>query len=218
MISLEYHETLCVGAGKRAEAHKHKIMEEQHGKYVLITEGATPPRTAASTARSADKPQMRAHPRGRRRGRRHHRHRLLRLLGRYSVGGAQSHRGGTHPRDHPGQDGHQHPGLSAQPLQLPLHRALPADLRQAAGAGPAQSAKVRLRASDPRELRAASPLRRRPLSRWSSATTGIARASVSTSSAARDPRPMPIARPSASATRERATGPSASAIPASAAP
>ena len=42
MISLEYHETLCVGAGHQAEAHKRKIMEEQHGKYVLVTEGASP--------------------------------------------------------------------------------------------------------------------------------------------------------------------------------
>lgn len=41
-ISLDYHETLCVGAGKQAEAHKRKIMEEFHGKYVLVTEGGTP--------------------------------------------------------------------------------------------------------------------------------------------------------------------------------
>lgn len=41
-ISLDYHETLCVGAGKQAEAHKHAVMEEYHGKYVLVTEGATP--------------------------------------------------------------------------------------------------------------------------------------------------------------------------------
>ena len=41
-ISLDYHETLCVGAGKQAEAHKHAMMEEHHGKYVLVTEGATP--------------------------------------------------------------------------------------------------------------------------------------------------------------------------------
>ncbi len=41
-ISLDYHETLCVGAGHQAEAHKRKIMQEAHGKYVLVTEGGTP--------------------------------------------------------------------------------------------------------------------------------------------------------------------------------
>jgi hydrogenase small subunit len=41
-ISLDYHETLCAGAGHQAEAHKRAVMEEFHGKYVLVTEGATP--------------------------------------------------------------------------------------------------------------------------------------------------------------------------------
>jgi hydrogenase small subunit len=42
LISLEYHETLCCGAGHQAEAHKQKIMQEQKGKYILVTEGGTP--------------------------------------------------------------------------------------------------------------------------------------------------------------------------------
>ena len=42
LISLEYHETLCVGAGHQAEAHKQKIMQENKGKYILVTEGGTP--------------------------------------------------------------------------------------------------------------------------------------------------------------------------------
>ena len=41
-ISLDYHETLCVGAGRQAEAHKHAMMEEHFGKYVLVTEGSAP--------------------------------------------------------------------------------------------------------------------------------------------------------------------------------
>ncbi|MGB8528454.1 MAG: hydrogenase small subunit, partial [Rhodoplanes sp.] len=40
--SLEYHETLSVGAGHQAEAHKQKIMQENKGKYILVTEGGTP--------------------------------------------------------------------------------------------------------------------------------------------------------------------------------
>jgi hydrogenase small subunit len=42
VISLDYHDTLCVGAGKQALDHKHKVMEEFRGKYVLVTEGGTP--------------------------------------------------------------------------------------------------------------------------------------------------------------------------------
>ena len=42
VISLDYHDTLCVGAGKQALDYKHKIMEEYRGKYVLVTEGSTP--------------------------------------------------------------------------------------------------------------------------------------------------------------------------------
>lgn len=42
VISLDYHDTLCVGAGKQALDYKHKIMEEFRGKYILVTEGGTP--------------------------------------------------------------------------------------------------------------------------------------------------------------------------------
>lgn len=42
VISLDYHETLCVGAGKQALDYKHKVMKEFRGQYVLVTEGATP--------------------------------------------------------------------------------------------------------------------------------------------------------------------------------
>ena len=42
LISLEYHETLSVGAGHQAEAHKQKIMQENKGQYILVTEGGTP--------------------------------------------------------------------------------------------------------------------------------------------------------------------------------
>ena len=42
VISLDYHDTLCAGAGKQALDYKHKIMQERHGEYVLVTEGGTP--------------------------------------------------------------------------------------------------------------------------------------------------------------------------------
>ncbi|MDE2182719.1 MAG: hydrogenase small subunit [Alphaproteobacteria bacterium] len=42
VISLDYHETLCVGAGEQALAYKRAMMEKHKGKYVLVTEGGTP--------------------------------------------------------------------------------------------------------------------------------------------------------------------------------
>jgi hydrogenase small subunit len=42
IISLDYHETLCAGAGKQALDYKHAMMEKYKGKYVLVTEGGTP--------------------------------------------------------------------------------------------------------------------------------------------------------------------------------
>ena len=42
VISLDYHDTLCIGAGKQALDYKHAMMEKNKGKYVLVTEGGTP--------------------------------------------------------------------------------------------------------------------------------------------------------------------------------
>jgi len=42
MISLDYHETLNVGAGHQAEAFKDQSMKKNWGKYVLVVDGAIP--------------------------------------------------------------------------------------------------------------------------------------------------------------------------------
>ena len=42
MISLDYHETLCAGAGKQAEDFKDQSMTKNWGKYVLVIDGAIP--------------------------------------------------------------------------------------------------------------------------------------------------------------------------------
>jgi len=42
IISLDYHETLCAGAGHQAEESLHKSMEANAGKFVLVIEGAIP--------------------------------------------------------------------------------------------------------------------------------------------------------------------------------
>lgn len=41
-ISLDYHETLCAGAGHQAEAAKKASMEANKGKYVLVVDGSIP--------------------------------------------------------------------------------------------------------------------------------------------------------------------------------
>jgi Ni,Fe-hydrogenase I small subunit len=42
MISLDYHETLMAGSGHQAEKSLHDSMKANHGKYILIVEGAIP--------------------------------------------------------------------------------------------------------------------------------------------------------------------------------
>jgi hydrogenase small subunit len=42
LISLDYHETLNVGAGHQAEAALHQSMKENAGKYILVVEGSAP--------------------------------------------------------------------------------------------------------------------------------------------------------------------------------
>lgn len=58
VISLDYHDTLCVGAGKQALDYKHKIMEQHRGKYVLVTEGGTPTKDNGIYCKVGGKTQM----------------------------------------------------------------------------------------------------------------------------------------------------------------
>ena len=44
MISLDYHETLCAGAGQQAEAFKDQSIKQNWGKYVLVVDGSIPTR------------------------------------------------------------------------------------------------------------------------------------------------------------------------------
>ncbi|MGB9145846.1 MAG: hydrogenase small subunit, partial [Acidobacteriaceae bacterium] len=41
-VSLEYHETIMAGYGKRAEAALRRVVDEEKGKYLVIVEGAIP--------------------------------------------------------------------------------------------------------------------------------------------------------------------------------
>lgn len=58
VISLDYHETLSTGAGHQAEAYLRKIMQEQHGKYILVTEGATPTKDGGVYCMVAGRPHL----------------------------------------------------------------------------------------------------------------------------------------------------------------
>ena len=55
LISLDYHETLMVGAGKQAEAALHDAMKENEGKYILIVEGSIPRKENGIYAKIAGK-------------------------------------------------------------------------------------------------------------------------------------------------------------------
>lgn len=55
-ISLDYHETLCAGAGFQAEAHKHASMELNKGKYILVVDGSIPTKDGGIYCKVADRP------------------------------------------------------------------------------------------------------------------------------------------------------------------
>jgi len=54
-ISLDYHETLMAGAGHQAEAALHDSIKKNHGKYLLVVEGAIPTRQAGIFCKVAGK-------------------------------------------------------------------------------------------------------------------------------------------------------------------
>jgi hydrogenase small subunit len=56
LISLEYNETLNAGAGHQAEAHKHKIVEEFAGKFILVIEGSIPTKDGGIYCQVAGQP------------------------------------------------------------------------------------------------------------------------------------------------------------------
>ena len=54
-ISLDYHETLCAGAGHQAEEYKHASMEQNKGKYVLVVDGSIPTKDGGIYCKVANK-------------------------------------------------------------------------------------------------------------------------------------------------------------------
>ncbi len=60
MISLDYHETLCAGAGHQAEAYKAKSMKENWGKFVLVVDGSIPTKDGGIYCMVAGKPILEA--------------------------------------------------------------------------------------------------------------------------------------------------------------
>ena len=56
MISLDYHEALCAGAGGQAEAFKHESMKQNWGKYVLVVDGSIPTKDNGIYCMVAGKP------------------------------------------------------------------------------------------------------------------------------------------------------------------
>ncbi|MCB1758047.1 MAG: hydrogenase small subunit, partial [Gammaproteobacteria bacterium] len=56
MISLDYHEALCAGAGHQAEAYRAKSMKENWGKFVLVVDGSIPTKNGGVYCMVAGKP------------------------------------------------------------------------------------------------------------------------------------------------------------------
>ena len=134
VISLDYHDTLCVGAGKQALDYKHAMMEKNKGKYVLVTEGGTPMKDGGIYCKVGGKTQVelvREAAEGAAA--------VIAIGSCASWGGIQSADPnptgavGTQSR-HSRQAGDQYSRLPAQPLQFPVDRPLPADLQSAARA------------------------------------------------------------------------------------
>ncbi|CDI03911.1 hydrogenase 2, small subunit [Candidatus Competibacter denitrificans Run_A_D11] len=60
MISLDYHEALCAGAGHQAEAYKAKSMKANWGKFVLVVDGSIPTKDGGVYCMVAGKPILEA--------------------------------------------------------------------------------------------------------------------------------------------------------------
>lgn len=58
IISLDYHDTLCAGAGQQALDYKHAMMAKHKGAYVLVTEGGTPTKDGGIYCKVGGKTQM----------------------------------------------------------------------------------------------------------------------------------------------------------------
>src|SRR3954464_4574419 len=102
LISLDYHETLFAASGHQAEAALQDTIRKNAGKFICVVEGAIPTKDRGSHChigggRGHLLPDRRTdggrHPERRGvEGRRGDRHRVVRVLGRHSVRGSQSHR------------------------------------------------------------------------------------------------------------------------------
>ena len=58
LISLDYSETLNVGAGHQAEAHREKAIAENKGKFILVVDGAIPVKDGGVYCMVAGKPVL----------------------------------------------------------------------------------------------------------------------------------------------------------------
>lgn len=56
MISLDYHEALCAGAGHQAEAYRAQSMKANWGKYILVVDGSIPTKDGGIYCMVAGKP------------------------------------------------------------------------------------------------------------------------------------------------------------------
>ena len=99
----------------------------------------------------------------RRQGRGDHRHRILRIVGRNSLRGAEPDRGDRRTHGSQGEDCSDDPRMPGKSVQPAGYGPPIRDSRNPSRARREGKAQVGVRASDPRGLSAAGPFRRRPL-------------------------------------------------------
>ncbi len=85
LISLDYHEALMVPSGHLAEKSRRQAMEAHAGEYILVTEGAIPTKDGGIYCQIGGHTALDIVREAAEIGRRHHRHRLLRLVGRHPL-------------------------------------------------------------------------------------------------------------------------------------
>ena len=185
-LSIDYHETIMAAAGTQAEDALKKTVQDHKGKYLAVVEGSIPTGADGAYCTIGGRSALADRPRGLRRRPGDDRHGNLRDLRRASRRRAQPDgRARRLRRRARRQEPDQPLGLSGQRREPHgAHRLLP-HVQALAAARSLPPAALRLRQGDPRQLRAARPLRRRPVRRGLGRRRRTASATASTRWAAR---------------------------------
>ena len=166
ILSVDYHETIMAAAGKQAEQNRDNAIKQRagdvHRRHRRIDSHGCQRRILHDR-----RPRGHRHrARGVRERGRHDRDRHVRRLRRHSRGSAESDRRTGRGRRRPRrQESDQSVGVSGERRESDRAPRALSHLQDVAGARPPPPAAFRVRQIDPRRVRAARALRRRPVRR-----------------------------------------------------